>query len=142
MSDSKNNIWARNNNKLPKIFISTAYRLPTEAELVDINNYNLKAQDILEGFSYTIIGRGVNSSDNRQKIFQSMKMLYYKYPDNPEYKQALDLFISKQKDKANKKLNADAATIPATATPKYGKWVSVVMIFSVIGVLWMMAKNN
>jgi len=73
----------------PKIFTYTSYRLPNNEDLEDINNCNLSANKIIDGFSYTIIGRGMSSKGNKLKITQSIQMLCDKYPQNNTYKEAL-----------------------------------------------------
>jgi hypothetical protein len=75
----------------PSIFNHTIYRLPTDEELNEINNYDLSADEIFNGFSYTIIGRGITSTENKQKIIKSIEMLCEKYPENIEYLTALSL---------------------------------------------------
>lgn len=79
----------------PSIFTYTIYRLPTDAELEEINNCDLSADDIVNGFSYTIIGRGIISTKNKQMIIKSIEMLCEKYPDNTRYLEALN--IAKEK---------------------------------------------
>lgn len=73
----------------PKIFSSTYYRLPNKDELIDINKYNLSSTEILKGFIYTIVGRGIMSKQNKENIIKSIKMLCDMYPHNEEYKKAL-----------------------------------------------------
>lgn len=73
----------------PKIFQSTIYRLPNKEELENVNSFNLNAEEILDGFSYTIIGRGIFSDKNKEMIIQSIKMLCDLFPENSEYKTAL-----------------------------------------------------
>jgi hypothetical protein len=74
----------------PPIFHRTIYRIPTNEELEQLNSYQLSAKEILDGFEYTMIGRGVLNQDNKNKITKSIKMLIDMYPDNEEYKKALD----------------------------------------------------
>jgi len=76
----------------PSIFQYTIYRLPTEDELNEFANFpNLTAEEIENGFSYTIIGRGIKSAKNQQMICDSIQMLIDKYPENEEYKKALEI---------------------------------------------------
>ncbi len=75
--------------KLPSIFRATIYRMPTAQELEEVNKYNLSADDIAQGFSYTMIGRGVKSQQNSKQIVDSITQLSKMYPDNSAYKQAL-----------------------------------------------------
>jgi len=79
------------NDKSPKIFQRTIYRLPTPKELENVNKFNLSSQDIFNGFSYTIIGRSIGNSKNKQMIIDSIKKLCDLYPVNDNYKKALDL---------------------------------------------------
>lgn len=74
----------------PDIFTHTIYRLPTENELIDVNNYNLSSTEILNGFRYTIVGRGIMSIKNKNMIIQSIKLLCELFPDNQNYKIALE----------------------------------------------------
>lgn len=73
----------------PGIFNHTIYRLPSKEELENVNSFNLNAEEILNGFSYTIIGRGIFSDKNKEMIIQSIKMLCDLFPENSEYKTAL-----------------------------------------------------
>ena len=73
----------------PKIFSATYYRLPNENDLIDINKYNLSSEEILKGFWYTIVGRGIMSLENKNMIIQSINLLWQMYPSNEEYKKAL-----------------------------------------------------
>jgi len=78
------------NNK-PKIFTYTAYRLPTESEMIEINACNLNAKSIYDGYSYIIVGRGIMSQENKQKIYNGIKALSEMFPENAEYSKALDM---------------------------------------------------
>lgn len=72
------------------MFTMTHYALPTPKQLDEFQEYpNLSADDIYQGFGYTIVGRGVSSPDNCQKIIESIKMLATKYPERKAYKEAL-----------------------------------------------------
>jgi len=73
----------------PEIFSHTIYRLPTQNELQEFENYDLSSEDIIKGFSYTIIGRGIKSNNHIQMIIESIKMLCDKFPNNEIYKEAL-----------------------------------------------------
>lgn len=76
----------------PSIFQYTIYRLPTEEELKEFAEFpNLTAKEIENGFGYTIIGRGIASAKNKQMIIDSIQMLIDMYPENEEYKKALDI---------------------------------------------------
>jgi len=73
----------------PSIFKKTIYRLPTEEELDEVHSFKLSSDKLLDGFCYTIIGRGILSQDNKNKIISSIKMLCSMHPKNIEYKNAL-----------------------------------------------------
>lgn len=73
----------------PNIFRQTIYRIPNEEELRDVNKYNLTAEQIVKGFGYTLIGRGVASNENKNQILESIKLLCKLFPENHEYKEAL-----------------------------------------------------
>lgn len=76
-------------NKTPKIFSYTAYRLPTEDELKEIDSCNLNAEEINKGFGYTIIGKGMADNKNKKMIIDAISKLCSMYPENEEYKKAL-----------------------------------------------------
>ena len=82
-------LWEKH-RELPSIFKRTYYALPTAEQLEEFQKYpNLSVEDIVQGFGYTIIGRGVRSDENCQKIIESIKMLIEKYPEQQIYKEAL-----------------------------------------------------
>lgn len=66
-------IWDKYGNNLPKIFKSTIYRLPSKEELKDVDSFNLSSSDILSGFKYTIVGKGMMDDKNRNMIIDSIK---------------------------------------------------------------------
>lgn len=76
----------------PEIFCKTIYRLPTHEELEDVNSYDLSSEEIINGFSYTIIGRGMNSEENKRKILQCLILLSEQYPENENYTIALEQY--------------------------------------------------
>lgn len=73
----------------PYFFKQTYYRLPNNDELNDIINHNLTAKQVLDGFNYTIVGRGIMNSKNKDMIIQSIKNLIILDGDNMDYKNAL-----------------------------------------------------
>lgn len=75
--------------KVPFMFSGTRYRLPTKEELEEIHDCKLSAKEIIKGFSYTIIGRGIKSEKTKRDITKSLRMLSELYPDNEEYKKAI-----------------------------------------------------
>jgi hypothetical protein len=83
-------IWEDHKSNLPSIFTRTYYALPTTEQVEEFEKYpNLTAEEIVQGFGYTIVGRGVNSPENSKKIIESIRMLVDRYPDREEYKEAL-----------------------------------------------------
>ena len=74
----------------PSIFMRTIYRLPNNIELAEVNDFNMKAEQVLNGFWYTIVGRGILDSENKQMIVNSIQKLRELYPENEEYKTALE----------------------------------------------------
>lgn len=73
----------------PKIFTYTAYRLPNQEDIKEINNSNLSGKEIFNGLSYTLIGRGILNSETKHKIIEAINMLIASNPTNQEYKKAL-----------------------------------------------------
>ena len=74
----------------PSIFMRTIYRLPNNIELAEVNDFNMKAEQVLNGFWCTIVGRGILDSENKQMIVNSIQKLRELYPENEEYKTALE----------------------------------------------------
>lgn len=75
----------------PKIFTYTAYRLPNIEDIDQINNAKLSAKEIFDGFSYTLIGRGILSNETKSKIVEAISMLINSNPENLEYQKALEM---------------------------------------------------
>ena len=74
----------------PSIFQYTIYRLPTKDEIEEFENFPLLSpDDILKGFSYTMIGRGIKNQKNIKMIQSGIKMLTEKYPEDERYKESL-----------------------------------------------------
>ncbi len=87
---SANHFFTENtNNSKPNIFTHTIYRIPTKDELLKLNEYNLTSDDIVNGFGYTIIGRGILSTENKNMIIESINFLCELFPHNQTYKEAL-----------------------------------------------------
>ncbi len=80
-------------NKLPSFFRETKYRLPNIEEIKEFEKYDLTPQEILNGFHYSIVGRGILDGKRKQMIITAIKMLidYYLDINNEIYKQALEL---------------------------------------------------
>lgn len=83
------NMW-NDDTKLPKIFTYTKYDLPSIEDLKEIDECHLNTEQIIDGFCYTIIGRGKRSVETDQKIYNSIKMLSEYFPYNMEYIKALN----------------------------------------------------
>ena len=74
----------------PSIFEETIYRLPTTEELNEVNNFNLTSEQIIQGLSYTIVGRGIMDSVKKDRIIESISKLIELYLNNQNYKLALE----------------------------------------------------
>lgn len=95
----------------PKIFSYTIYRLPTKEELIDVDNHHLNSDEIIKGFHYTIIGRGMKSKDNMKMIKKSIEMLSNLFPDNNEYKAALSHINGLTESKLIRIINEEISAI-------------------------------
>ncbi len=76
-------------NTKPSVFEKTIYRLPNNSELKEIDEFKLSSDQILEGLKYTIIGRGITDSNNKQTIIEAITQLCELFPKNVEYQDAL-----------------------------------------------------
>ena len=85
---SPKNVYESINSK-PLFFEKTFYRLPNNEELLEIDKHKLNANDILNGFRYTIVGRGMIDSNKKNMIIQSIESLIRIDENNMEYKIAL-----------------------------------------------------
>lgn len=74
----------------PEFFRSTKYRLPTADEVKDILKNTMTAKEIINGIGYTIIGRGMRSKENVDKIIAFAKLLKDNSSD-PKYDEVLKL---------------------------------------------------
>ena len=96
-------------NKQPVIFTFTKYALPSNLELEDVNNCGLSCDEVLNGFYYTMVGKGILNSENKDLIVKSINMLCEKYPNNAEYKKAFEkatvLNVVKQGERGVKECN-------------------------------------
>lgn len=64
--------------------------MPTREQVEEFQQYPyLSSDDILDGFNYTIVGRGIQCPSNSKKIIDSIGMLVDRYPDNAVYQEAL-----------------------------------------------------
>jgi hypothetical protein len=118
----------------PKIFQQTIYRLPTKEELLEINSCNLSVNEIINGFSYTIIGRGISSLKNKKMIIESIKLLTNQFPNNKTYKEALEevqnkyqIFEEEDEEKSYKqeKKHASMKTVKDMLNMPYDEFVKV-----------------
>lgn len=75
----------------PKIFTYTSYRLPNINDINEINSANLSAQELFNGFSYTIIGRRIADSQCKNQIIEAIELMIKSNPTNQEYLKALDM---------------------------------------------------
>jgi hypothetical protein len=73
---------------VPSIFTHTIYRMPTDEELEEFGKFELDADEIIKGFSYTMVGRGRKDPKNRKLISDSIKRLIEMFPHNENYKNA------------------------------------------------------
>lgn len=64
----------------PSIFQRTIYRLPNEEELKEVDFCNLSPDKIIEGFMYTIVGRGVLRQKQKDFIITSIEKLNTMFP--------------------------------------------------------------
>ncbi len=80
---------------LPKIFTHTIYRLPTYEEYVDIHNHDLTVDEIINGFKYTIIGRGITTKQNKKMVYEAILILTKIFPKNLIYWKALNKISQK-----------------------------------------------
>lgn len=85
----------------PSIFSRTIYRVPTDDELVEVDKSNLSTKDIVDGFYYTMVGRGFLDSKSKKMIIDAIRRLTLMKPSNLKYKNALseanDLKLKGQK---------------------------------------------
>ena len=114
--------FLKEGRSMPTIFTRTIYRLPTHEELFEVNNYQLESDEIVNGFYYTIVGRGMKSPSNIRMIKESIKMLCDLYPENSEYKKALDKVgppDPRIKENINESVNESVE--PVVMLRKYGE---------------------
>lgn len=78
-------------NLIPLIFTHTIYRMPTDDELLELDQYNLTAEEIINGLKYTIIGKGIASVANVKMIIDATSALHKMFPDNGEYEKAFSM---------------------------------------------------
>ena len=81
---------ANESTEKPSIFEETIYRLPNIEELNEVNDFDLTSEELIRGLSYTIVGRGIMDSVKKDRIIESITKLIELYPENPNYKLALE----------------------------------------------------
>ena len=84
-------IWDKYGDKLPPIFRQTIYRAPTDKELDEVGRVRFTAPELLQGFSYTIVGRGIDTPATKGTILAALNRLSQLYPFRSEYKAAISL---------------------------------------------------
>ena len=81
---SPKNIYESVLNK-QKYFSQTYYRLPNDEEIQEIINSNLSINDLLNSLKYTIVGRGIMSSKNKDMIIKAINMILEVEPNNQNF---------------------------------------------------------
>jgi len=76
-------------HKKPSFFTATKYRDPTDKELQEIHDSNPNADDLIQGFGYSIIGRGFAAFKHKLMIINAIERLNKLDPGNQQYKIAL-----------------------------------------------------
>jgi hypothetical protein len=110
--------------ELPDIFTHTIYRIPTDEEIADLKNYDLSGDDIMKGLGYTIIGRGILSSNNKKLILKAFKKIVDAYPENTSFAAGYEHAKTKYGDKYPiniKRLNEYANAIKIICAGEYGQ---------------------
>jgi hypothetical protein len=78
--------------EFPFIFDHTLYRVPTDEELKEFEKYpELTPKQILNEFTYTLVGRGILNFENKSQIVESIQNLSDLYPEDTRYEEALEL---------------------------------------------------
>jgi hypothetical protein len=78
--------------EFPYIFDRTLYRVPTNEELKEFERYpELTPKQIVNEFTYTIIGKGILGFENRSQIVESIQNLTELYPEDTRYVEALEM---------------------------------------------------
>ena len=74
----------------PNFFSQTYYRFPNDKEIKEIDNYNLSSNEIINGLTYSIVGKGIMDENKKNMIIDSIKMLIEFNENNQEYIHALE----------------------------------------------------
>lgn len=78
--------------EFPFVFDHTLYRIPTDDELKGFENYpDISSKQILDEFSYIMVGRGILSESIKNQIIEGIEKLIKLYPDDKRYFGALRL---------------------------------------------------
>lgn len=77
-------------NKKPSFFRGTKYREPNNDELQEIHEAKCSFDELMQGFGYAIIGRGIKRQQEKDMIISSIEKLLSLQPDNEQYKIALE----------------------------------------------------
>ena len=100
-----NEYFSLNENE---VFKSTIYRVPTVDELKPFIETNLDAKSIYDEICYTIIGRGMESHENKAKILMTAKKLVESFPDDQRFSEVLKMaeeFFNKDRTNINYEQN-------------------------------------
>lgn len=81
----------------PDIFTRTIYREPTDEELIDLADHDLTPDDVVNGLTYTIVGRGINSPKRVAMIERSLRRLVELHPHNEVFIGAMKTFMNSRK---------------------------------------------
>jgi hypothetical protein len=108
-SSKKETIDEDKNWHKPEFFSRTFYSEPTDEQLKDINLSGLSTKDIINGFGYSIIGRGVFGKEPKDTIIKSIERLCNMYPDNEYYKKVLEYYNNKKLHTKNTVDEADVS---------------------------------
>jgi len=77
-------------NKKPSFFQGTKYRDPTDVELLEIHESGPTGEDLMKGFGYAMIGRGMLNNDNKAMIISAIERLCKLQSSNKGYWAALE----------------------------------------------------
>ncbi len=73
----------------PMIFTETIYRMPTKSELNEVHGHDLDADQLIKGFIYTMVGKGIHTPTTEANILGAIAELHDMYPDREVYLEAL-----------------------------------------------------
>lgn len=87
-------LWS-SGKRIPRAFMQTLYGIPSSSERAEIEACNLTSSEILQGLSYTTVGRGMRSAETDGQILETLKLLQKEYPNNEQYLLAEEEFKKK-----------------------------------------------